>query len=178
MQSPLELYHEEIKKLKDFRSKLSSNTIYKEELEAFSDEYEELVVQTKVITRVSDRLQKKLESANQQINQKNEKIKETNRELNKTVYRLAEAEIGKKASTIMTAVALFLFFLEQYFLQPLIENAIPLAYSFVSILMMIMIFFIVKYLETQLEKYFIKEVRKRILLERKHSIRTEIDART
>jgi predicted RNA-binding Zn ribbon-like protein len=169
MDSSLELYHEEIKRLKQFRSKLSTNTIYKEDLEEFSNEYEELIAQTKVITRVSDRLQKKLDTANQQISLQNEEIKATNRELRNTVYKLAEARIGKKASTIMTATALILFFLEQYFLQPAIEESIPLSYSFFSILMLILVFFLVKFLESGLEKYFFKQEKRRILLEKKNT---------
>ena len=45
MERPKELYHEEIKRLKDFRSKLDTHAIYKQDLESFGDEYEELVAQ-------------------------------------------------------------------------------------------------------------------------------------
>ena len=59
-----ELYYDEINSLRKFRSKIDSHAVYKEDLDDFSDEYEELIAQAKVITRVSDRLQKKLDNAN------------------------------------------------------------------------------------------------------------------
>ena len=92
-----ELYYDEITNLKTFRSKLEANTIYKEDLDEFSDQYEELVAQTKVITRVSDRLQKKLDSANLQIREQNDEIKDKNFELEQTVDQLAKARVGRKA---------------------------------------------------------------------------------
>lgn len=163
MEGPKELYHEEIKKLKDFRIRLESHAIYKKDLEGFSDDYEELVAQAKVITRVSDRLQKKLDTANIQIREQNDEIKVKNVELEDTIVQLAKAKVGRKASTIMLAVALLLFFLEQYYLQPFIEEVIPLSYSFLSAIILIGLFFLVKFLESGLEKYFLKQEQKKIL---------------
>lgn len=163
MEAPKELYHEEVKKLKDFRSRLETHAIYKNDLESFSDDYEELVAQAKVITRVSDRLQKKLDNANIQIREQNDEIKIKNLKLEDTIVQLAKAKVGRKASTIMLAVALSLFFLEQYYIQPLIEDAIPLSYSFLSILVLVVLFFLVKVLESGLEKYFLKQEQKKIL---------------
>lgn len=167
MEGPKELYHEEIKRLKDFRSKLETHAIYKEDLEGFSDDYEELVAQTKVITRVSDRLQKKLDNANIQIREQNDEIKKKNVQLEDTIVELAKAKIGRKASTIMLTVALILFFLEQYFLEPIIEQSIPGSYGFLSIGVLAALFFIVKFLESALEKYFLKREQKRILSKEK-----------
>ena len=70
-----ELYYDEINSLRKFRAKIETHAIYKEDLDAFSDEYEELVAQAKVITRVSDRLQKKLDNANMQIREQNEETR-------------------------------------------------------------------------------------------------------
>ena len=75
MDSNRELYYDEIDSLRKFRSKIETHAIYKEDLDAFSDEYEELIAQAKVITRVSDRLQKKLDNANLQIRDQNEEIR-------------------------------------------------------------------------------------------------------
>ena len=38
-----ELYYDEIESLRKFRSKIETHAIYKEDLDSFSDEYEELV---------------------------------------------------------------------------------------------------------------------------------------
>ena len=105
----MELYWEEVENLKNYRSKLQTHTVYKDDLDEFGDQYEELVAQTKVITRVSDRLQKKLDGANLQIREQNDEIKDKNFELEGTVLLLAKAKVGRRASMIMMIVALGLF---------------------------------------------------------------------
>jgi hypothetical protein len=159
MSNPQELYHEEIKKLKDFREKLESHSIYTEE---FSDDYEELVAQAKVITRVSDRLQKKLDGANLQIREQNDEIKVKNIELTKTIDQLDKAKIGRRASTIMLTVTLVLFVVEQVFIEPWVEanfsNSVYYTYGF-----LVALFFIVKFLESALEEYFLNQTKKKII---------------
>lgn len=159
--TPQELYHEEIKKLKEFRSKLESHSIYKEQLDEFSDDYEELVAQAKVITRVSDRLQKKLDGANIQIREQNDEIKVKNVQLENTIDQLAKAKVGKRASTIMLTVALVLFVVEQVVLQPIIEQSISIPYM--DLILLLVLFFVVKFFEGGLEKYFLKQEQKKIL---------------
>lgn len=165
MDNPRELYHEEIRKLKDFRSRLESHSIYREQLDEFSDDYEELVAQAKVITRVSDRLQKKLDGANLQIREQNDEIKEKNIKLTETISELAKARVGRKASTIMLTVALLLFILEQMILQPLIEERFANLY-YLDYILLVAIFFTVKFFESKLEEYFITAEKKRILKEK------------
>ncbi len=156
-----ELYYDEINSLRKFRSKIDSHAVYKEDLDSFSDEYEELIAQAKVITRVSDRLQKKLDNANIQIKDQNEEIKFKNIELKTTVDQLAQARVGRRASTIMLSVALVLFILEQIFIEPLIEESIDIPYVGLGILGVL--FVIVKVLESSLEKYFMNKEKKKIL---------------
>lgn len=161
MEGPRELYHEEIKKLKDFRLSLETHAIYKEDLDNFSDDYEELVAQAKVITRVSDRLQKKLDNANVQIREQNDEIKVKNLQLEDTIEQLAKAKVGRKASTIMLTVALLLFVLEQVFLEPIIEQTFAIAN--LDLVVLALLFFIVKFLESGLEKYFVRQEQKKII---------------
>ena len=161
MEKNHELYYDEITNLRNFRSKIDSHAVYKEDLDDFSDEYEELIAQAKVITRVSDRLQKKLDNANLQIKDQNEEIKFKNLELKETVDQLAKARVGRKASTIMLSVALILFIAEQIFLEPLIEEKIDIPYVGLGILAVL--FFIVKVLESSLEKYFMNQEKQKIL---------------
>ena len=165
MEKNYELYYDEINSLRKFRSKIETHAIYKEDLDAFSDEYEELVAQAKVITRVSDRLQKKLDNANLQIREQNEEIKDKNVELGKTIEQLAVARVGKKASTIMLTVAVVLFILEQIFIEPIIEENIQIPYVGLGILAVL--FLVVKFSEGALEKYFLNQEKKKILEQEK-----------
>jgi hypothetical protein len=160
-----ELYYDEISSLRKFRSKIETHAIYKEDLDSFSDEYEELIAQAKVITRVSDRLQKKLDNANLQIRDQNDEIKGKNLELGKTIEQLAVARVGRKASTIMLSVALVLFILEQIFIEPLIAANVTIPYVGLGILAIL--FFIIKMLEGALEKYFLNQEKKKILEQEK-----------
>lgn len=156
-----ELYHEEIDNLKKFRTKLETHTILKEDLDEFSGQYEELVAQAKVITRVSDRLQKKLDNANLQIRDQNHEIKNKNDELESTVLQLAKARVGRRAAGVMLVVALGLFVAEQIFLEPLIDQHVDIPYVGLGILLVL--FFIVKGLESGLERYFMNKEKRKIL---------------
>ena len=161
MNTNQELYHDEIESLRKFRAKIETHAIYKEDLDAFSDEYEELVAQAKVITRVSDRLQKKLDTANLQIREQNDEIKDKNMQLADTVDQLAKAKVGRRASTIMLTVAVVLFILEQIFIEPIIEKNINIPYVGYGILALL--FFLVKFFEGTLEKYFMNREKQKIL---------------
>lgn len=157
-----ELYNEEIKNLKRFRSKIETHAIYKEDLEGFSDEYEELVAQVKVITRVSDRLQKKLDKANTQIKGQNDEIKEKNDKLSETIGLLAQAKVGKKASRIILGIGISIFILEQLVLEPIVDAYIS-QNTYVKTLILIIPFFFVKAFEGRLEKYYLNQRKKKIL---------------
>ena len=161
MEKPRELYHEEVENLNNFKEKLTSHAIYREDLEHFCGQYEELVAQAKVITRVSDRLQKKLDNANIQIREQNEEITDKNIQLGQTISQLVQARVGRRASTIMLTVALLLFILEQYFLQPVIEEMVTIPYLDLAILGLL--FFIVKFLESGLESYFMNREKRKIV---------------
>ncbi|MEM9895789.1 MAG: hypothetical protein AAF789_05420 [Bacteroidota bacterium] len=165
MSANQELYNEEINSLRKFRSKLDTHTIYKEDLDDFSNDYEELIAQAKVITRVSDRLQKKLDNANLQIKDQNDEIKDKNQELEQTISQLVVAQVGKKASTIMFTVGFLLFVLEQIALEPIIEEKISIPYLGYGILALIFLF--VKILEGRLEAYFLNKEKKKILEQEK-----------
>ncbi len=168
MEGSQELYFDEIESLRKFRYKIEAHAIYKEDLDSFSDEYEELIAQAKVITRVSDRLQKKLDNANTQIRDQNEEIKDKNTQLADTIDQLAKAKVGRRASTIMLTVAIILFILEQVFLEPEIEK-LNLA-GYVSYAILGFLFLIVKFLEGGLEKYFMNKEKNKIIKREAESI--------
>lgn len=156
-----ELYYDEISNLKRFRAKIDTHAVYKEDLDFFSDEYEELITQAKVITRVSDRLQKKLDTANIKIKSQNDEISDKNFELGKTVDQLLKAQVGKRASAVMLIVALVIFVLEQAFIDPMIQDAIQIPY--LNYLALLPIFFLIKFFESRLEKYYMDKEKKNIL---------------
>ncbi|MCP4459745.1 MAG: hypothetical protein GY816_17240 [Cytophagales bacterium] len=161
MEKHLELYWEEIENLKNYRTKLQTHTVYKDDLDEFGDQYEELVAQTKVITRVSDRLQKKLDSANLQIREQNDEIKDKNLELEGTVLLLAKAKVGQRAALIMMIIALCLFISEQLLLEPYIASHIDIPFAGTGILLIL--FFVIKGLESGLEKYFMNKEKQKIM---------------
>ncbi|MFY0686830.1 MAG: hypothetical protein JXQ90_06675 [Cyclobacteriaceae bacterium] len=168
MDKPRELYHEEVSNLQMFRDKLDAHAIYKEDLDHFSDNYEELVAQAKVITRVSDRLQKKLDKANVQIREQNDEIKEKNTELATTVEQLAKARVGRRAATFMLVIALGLFMMEQIWLQPKIDKFVSETFSdqyvgYGSLVILLILFFVVKFFEGALESYFMNKEKKKII---------------
>ncbi len=160
-----ELYYDEINRLSQFRSKIDTHAIFKEDLDGFSNEYEELIAQIKVITRVSDRLQKKLDNANIQIGDQNEEIKQKNVELGITINQLVRARVGHKASTIMLTVALGLFISEQLFLDPLVDKYISIPYM--GYIILGVLFLVVKILESTLEKHFLNQEKNKILERKK-----------
>ena len=162
-----ELYYDEINSLRKFRAKIETHAIYKEDLDAFSDEYEELVAQAKVITRVSDRLQKKLDNANMQIREQNEEIKDKNVQLADTVTQLAKAKVGRKASTILLTVAVVLFILEQLLLEPIIDQFFDT--QFISLGVLGVLFLIIKFSEGALESYFMNREKRKILEKEKNN---------
>ncbi len=172
MDKPRELYYEELSNLHQFREKIDTHAIYKKDLESFSEQYEELVAQAKVITRVSDRLQKKLDNANVQIRAQNVEIQDKNTQLEDTIQQLAKARVGRRASTIMLTVALLLFVLEQFILQPIIDEFVgrylPQQFIFLgSLIVLLILFFGVKFLEGRLEDYFMTQEKKKILSQEK-----------
>ena len=161
-----ELYHDEINNLKAFRQKIDTKAIFKEDLDDFSNYYEELIAQAKVITRVSDRLQKKLDNANIQIQDQNVEIKDKNLELGDTLDQLAKAKVGRRATTILYTVAIGVFILEQVFLEPLIERKLAeqeITIPYIGLMILAVLFILVKVLESSLEGYFMKREKKRIL---------------
>ncbi|MEL7147790.1 MAG: hypothetical protein AAFO69_15565 [Bacteroidota bacterium] len=156
-----ELYHDEVNNLEKFRKKIDSRTIYKEDLEFFSEQYEELIAQAKVITRVSDRLQKKLDNANSQIREQNSEITEKNDELESAINQLVAAKVGRKASTILFIVTIALLIFEEMAIDPLLEE---LAGSdFISIGIKVITAIVAKMFEGRLEDYFLKKEKDKII---------------
>ncbi len=133
----------------------------KEELTLLVKNYSELLDQVKLITRISDRLQRKLDQTNDKLNLVNEEIKDKNVQLEKTINDLAEAKIGRRATTLVFIFTLILFIISEAFIEPWIE-----AYYknfMVSLGVKGIIALLIKPLETMVEDFLVKKARARTL---------------
>lgn len=156
-----ELYHEEQKILTDYVGKVKKKEVHLEDAVNIAVHYKDLLDQSKVITRISDRLQKKLDQANQKIKNQNVEIQKQNTELEETVAKLVKVTVGKKASRIMLMVAIVLFISEEYFLGPVIEEMVDIPFLDLGIKGMIALF--LKFFESWLETYFMNREKSKIL---------------
>ena len=77
--------------------------------------YEDLLDQSKLITKVSDRLQKKIIRATTAEEEKNA-------ELQKTIDALTKAKVGRKAATMTLGIAIGLFLVGEGLLEPQIDK--------------------------------------------------------
>ena len=108
---------EKLQRAQDFLNSKENNNPQNvvKELQIITDDYEELLDQTVLITRISDRLQKKLDKTNDQLNDKNI-------ELQNTIDDLVKAKVGRKATTIVFIFALILFVFSEALIEPYIES--------------------------------------------------------
>jgi hypothetical protein len=86
----------------------------KQEYDSLRQHYSELIDQSKLITRVSDKLQKKLDKVNGDLEARNA-------ELQQTIDALTKAKASKKATTIVLILAVVLFLVSEGFLDPIID---------------------------------------------------------
>jgi len=163
-----ELYHEEEKALSLFEEKSRSNSINRKDVAAFTESYRDLLAQSKVMTRVSDRLQSKLNKANEKIADQNTVISAKNVSLTSTIDQLVKARVSKKATTILFTVAIVLFISEEVLLAKLIEGYVDLA--IVSLAIKGAIALALKAMEGTLENYFMKQEQMKILKPKEKSL--------
>lgn len=114
-----QLFQREQTILRDAKTNLASESIEIEELKSqmtdFIGHYEDLLDQSKLITKVSDRLQKKIIKATTAVEEKNA-------ELHKTIDALTKAKVGRKAATMTLGIAIVLFLLGEGLLEPQIDK--------------------------------------------------------
>ncbi|MEQ9299642.1 MAG: hypothetical protein RIF33_13800 [Cyclobacteriaceae bacterium] len=167
-----DLFTEEERVLSGYRRKIENEDIYLEDAESFASNYKDLIDQTRVITRISDRLQKKLDMANQKIKSQNQEIGKKNDLLENTIIELTRAKVSKKASTILLTLAIILFISEQYLLEPFIESYVVIPY--LGIILKGIIAISLKFFETGIENYFMKKEQGQILKNRGKSLKTKL----
>jgi chromosome segregation ATPase len=123
----------------------------KEALAKLTDRYEALLDQTRFLTWISGRLERKLQRTNKELRNNNDQLQHTLDELTKS-------EASRSASAIIYFVAIALFVLEEYFVEPVI-NVMGDSAGY-SILIKLMIVILLKVAEGFLER---KITRKRQL---------------
>ena len=93
----------------------SDAAIIKTEFARLIENFDETVGELKLITKVSDKLQRKLDKTNSALDTKN-------KELQDTLDALTKAKVGRKAATIVLGLAVLLFILEEVFLEKIIDS--------------------------------------------------------
>ena len=159
------IYQREIECLEQSKNFLKKNEYSKMELQLefkkLAENYEELIDQVKIITKISDRLQNKLNRTNEKLEVTNEKLNDTNIKLNETIDALAEAKIGRKAATIVLFVAIFLFIISEAWIEPLIEQHFQ--NFWVGLALKLIVAILIKPGEDFTNKYMLKKARKKQL---------------
>jgi len=89
-----------------------------EEYNLLVKNYQSLLNETKLLTSVSDRLQNKLNTANDKLKNQAAEIREINKNLE---IRNVELVHTIEAATIVLIMALILFLLSEYLLEPIVE---------------------------------------------------------
>ena len=83
-------------------------------LENLTNKYKSLLEQTRFLTWISGRLERKLHRTNRELHEKNGRLVSTLKELTK-------AEAGRNAYAIIYFIAIALFVLEEFFVEPVIN---------------------------------------------------------
>ncbi len=111
------LFKNEIKVLNHYRGIVEQDYSHEETKEALArltHKYKNLLEQTRFLTWISGRLERKLHRTNRELFEKNNKLQTTLNELTK-------AEAGRSAYAIIYFIAIVLFVLEEYFVEPIIN---------------------------------------------------------
>ena len=166
------IYQREADSLDQSKAFLKKNEYSKLELQLefkkLVENYEELIDQVKIITRISDRLQKKLNKTNDALENSNTQLAELNDQLNETIDQLTEAKIGRRAATIVMIIAIGLFIVSEAFIEPIIDRAFPNNFL-VGLGLKLIVAILIKPGEDFANKYMLKKARKKQLEESKLS---------
>lgn len=165
------VFNEELITLKNSREFLSRENVSldecKDELGSLQKSYDELLDQSKLITKVSDRLQKKINRANDELGEKNDQLQES-------LDALTKARVGRRATTITLIVVIALFLFTEAVLEPPIERYAVRHFSgtfasaplILALLAKGVIALSLRPIEKIVENYLMKKEAERIELER------------
>ncbi len=160
------IYQREIENLEQSKSFLKRSEYSKLELQLefkkIVENYEELIDQVKIITKISDRLQKKLNRTNEALENSNNQLAELNSQLNETIDQLTEAKIGRRAATIVMMVAIALFIISEAFIEPQIDKMFSDNFI-VGLGLKLVVAILIKPGEDFANKYMLRKARKKQL---------------
>jgi hypothetical protein len=103
-----------LEKYREIASRETSPEETKQALIQLTRKYKALLEQTRFLTWISGRLERKLHRTNRELFQ-------NNNQLQKTLDELTKAEAGKSAYAIIYFIAIVLFVLEEFFVEPFIN---------------------------------------------------------
>lgn len=131
--------------------------------------YDDLLAQTRMLTKISDRLQRKIDQANHELSR-------TNHRLTQTIDDLLRARMGRKATTVVFALALLLFLVSEAVIEPRIDQLLVSAGSlstYIGYALKGIIALMIKPFEGITEKKMIERARKRALAQREKTAGNE-----
>ncbi len=163
------IYHRELENLEQSKKFLQRAEYSKMDIQLeykrLVENYEELVGQVQIITKISDRLQNKLDKTNEMLEKTNEDLHDKNIQLIETIDALTEAKIGRKAATIVMILAIVLFIVSEAVIEPAIEREIDNWWIGLGLKFVVAI--LIKPGEDFINKYMLKKARKKQLGEQK-----------
>lgn len=161
------IYQQEHDNLEQSKNFLARNEYSKMELQLefkrLVENYEELVDQVKIITKISDRLQKKLNNTNEQLEVLNLELNDTNAELKETIDALTAARIGKKAATIVIIIAVILFMFSSVFIEPEIDKFVD--NYWIAVALKLVVALLLNPIQSLVEKSMLRQARKKQIRE-------------
>lgn len=153
-----ELYLKQIVQALTVKDKMDDprlgKTVVKEDVDQLIDNYVENVNEMKLITKVSDRLQKKLNKTNETLDKKN-------KELQETLDELTKANAGKRATTIVFVLGIVLFVFEEYLIEAVVKHHFGHENMWISVVAKLIIALALKPFEVFLEHRFIAHAYKK-----------------
>lgn len=146
---------EELERAKEFIAQENiDNHIFRNEYMKLVDSFDDAVGQMRLITKVSDKIQKKLDRVNAALDYKNA-------ELQKTIDELTQARAGKIAATIVLVIAVMLFLLEELFIDNAIKTLLGTTSQWASVITKLVVVLLLKPLEALLENFIISYLYKK-----------------
>ena len=139
-----------------------SQGIGKAEYDTLVKAYGDLLAQTRMLTKVSDRLQRKVDQANHELSR-------TNHRLTQTIDDLLRARMGRKATTVVFVVALLLFIVSEAILEPRIDQLLVTAGSlstYIGFALKGMIALLIKPFEGLTERKLVERARRKTIAHR------------
>ncbi len=152
------------------------NHIFRNEYVKLVDSFEDAVGQMRLITKVSDKIQKKLDRVNSALDVKNAELDVKNAQLQTTIDELTQARAGKIAATIVLVIAVMLFLLEELFIDNVIKNLLGTTSQWASVITKLVVVLLLKPLEGLLENFIISYLYKKKKEREKEAEKPKISA--